>query len=211
MKHYFRFLIYLLLATACSAVFADTRVDFFRAVNVDNAEAVKALLAQGFDPNTPSDKGLMPLYLALRDDSPKVAAALLADTRTQIDAANDAGETALMMAALRGHLDWTQRLLDRGAALNRPGWTALHYAATGPEVAVVAFLLDRGAAIEAASPNGTTALMMAARYGTEDSVNLLLSRGASAAARNMQALNAADFARMVGREKLAARLAPSSR
>jgi len=38
-----------------------------------------------------------------------------------------------MMAALRGSLEWTQRLIERGAAINRDGWTPLHYAASGPE------------------------------------------------------------------------------
>jgi len=117
----------------------------------------------------------------------------------------------VMMAALRGNLDWTKRLLERGARLNKPGWTPLHYAATGPEASVVAMLLERGAAIEATSPNGTTPLMMAARYGTEDAVNLLLARGAKLEAQNVQGLNAAEFARLAGRDRLAIRLTPSGR
>jgi ankyrin repeat protein len=72
---------------------------------------------------------------------------------------------------------------------------------------VVDLLLARGAAIEAPSPNGTTALMMAARYGPEDTVDLLLVRGASLSARNIQGLTVVDFARLGGRDKLASRLA----
>jgi ankyrin repeat protein len=211
MKLLLRYLTYLIAAIGFSSAFASPSVDFFRAVNVDNAPAVQDLLAQGFDPNTPSEQGQSALFLALRDGSPKVAAVLLADPRTAIDTANANGETALMMAALRGHTDWTERLLARGAQLNRSGWTALHYAATGPGTAVVALLLSRGAMLEAPSPNGTTPLMMAARYGPEDSVNLLLDRGASLTARNVQGLNAADFAALDGRHKLAARLRPAER
>jgi hypothetical protein len=48
--------------------------------------------------------------------------------------------------------------------------------------------------------------MMAARYGTEEATRLLLARGASATVRNDAGLNAADFARLAGREALAARL-----
>jgi ankyrin repeat protein len=180
-------------------------------VNVDNAQGVTDLLARGFDPNSPSEQAQTALFLALRDGSPKVVAALLADPRTAIDAVNANGETPLMMAALRGQADWTVRLLERGAQLNRSGWTALHYAATGPGTAVVALLLGRGAALEAPSPNGTTPLMMAARYGPEETVDLLLARGASLNARNIQGLNAADFARLGGRDKLATRLAASAR
>lgn len=207
MKFHLRIVLQLLAVTFLSQAHAGSYDDYFRAVNVDNAETVLELLQRGFDPNSPSDKGQTALYLAMRDGSPRVATVLLADPRTAMDAANEAGETALMMAALRGRLDWVQRLLARGASLNRSGWTPLHYAATGPSSDVVALLLDSGAAIEAASPNGTTALMMAARYGTEDAVNLLLARGASRSARNAQGLGPADFARLAGRDRLAARLA----
>ena len=165
------------------------------------------LLAQGFDPNTLNEKGQVGLYLALRDDSPKVVAALLADPKTKVDISNGANETPLMMAALRGKTDWAQRLLERGAALNRAGWTPLHYAATGPEPKLVTLLLARGAHIEALSPNLTTPLMMASRYGPEEAVNVLLAAGANPKAANDQGLKAADFARLGGREALAKRLA----
>jgi ankyrin repeat protein len=211
MKYLLRIWLYVFVAIGFSAANAAAYEDFFRAVNVDNAGAVTDLLTRGFDPNTPSEQGQSALFLALRDASPKVVAALLADPRTAIDTANASGETPVMMAALRGQADWTERLLARGAQLNRSGWNALHYAATGPGTAVVALLLGRGATLEAPSPNGTTPLMMAARYGPEESVDLLLSRGASTTARNIQGLTAADFARLGGRDKLAARLAPAAR
>jgi ankyrin repeat protein len=72
---------------------------------------------------------------------------------------------------------------------------------------VLALLLDKGAPVNARSPNGTTPLMMAARYGSEQSVDLLLARGADPTALNDRQLGAADFARQGGREALAERLA----
>jgi ankyrin repeat protein len=209
MKYLFKIVLHLVVAasiSAASAASAAPKDSFFRAINVDNVSTVSELLAEGFDPNTVGEKGQVPLYLAMRDESPKVAAALLAHPAIRVDAANEANETPVMMAALRGNLEWTQRLLDRGAAINRTGWSPLHYAATGPEARVVGFLLDRGAAIEALSPNRSTPLMMAARYGSETSVDLLLTRGASATARNDRGMNAADFARSAGRDSLASRL-----
>ena len=210
MRIYFKFAIYLLVF-AQSLAHANPSVDFFRAVNVDNDRTVKDLLASGFDPNTANEKGQVGLYLALREESFKVAAALLAHPATRIDATTEADETPLMMAAMRGNLDWTQRLLERGAAINRMGWTPLHYAASGPEVAVVKLLLDRGAVIDAPSPNSTTALMMAARYGPHDSVELLLQRGASPKLRNQRQMTPADFASSVGREPLARLLEAAAR
>lgn len=194
------------LVLVCGLASAADSVDFFRAVNVDNVGAVRQLLAQGFDPNTLDERGQVALFLALRDDSPKVTAALLDDPKTRVDAANAHGETPLMMAALRGRLDWVQKLVARGASVRRDGWNPLHYAASGPEPRVVEWLLDQGAAIDAPSPNHTTALMMAARYGAEACALVLIGRGADPKLRNDKGLDAADFARLGGRASLASRL-----
>jgi uncharacterized protein len=202
----FKFLFYLFAAISFSFARADDAVDFFRAVNVDDTRTVSRLLAAGFDPNTRGERGQLGLTLALRDASPKVARLLIEHPAIRLDAANADGETPLMMAALRGNLEWTQQLLERGAPVNREGWSPLHYAATGPEPRIVALLLERGAQVESKSPNRTTPLMMAARYGAEESVSLLLARGASTQWRNDRGLNAADFARLAGRETLATRL-----
>ncbi len=208
---FFRFILYLSVAFGFSFARADVYIDFFRAVNVDDSRTVGDLLARGFDPNAPNPQGHVPLYLALRDESPKVAALLLAHPALKVDAVNPVNETPLMMAALKGDVDGMRRLLDRGAQVNRAGWTPLHYAASGPEPAAVALLLDRGASIDAPSPNRSTALMMAARYGMQDTTDVLLARGADPRARNDVGLTAADFARGAGRDKLADRLEATTR
>ncbi len=211
MKYYFRFVFYLVLAFGISSSIAGSYEDYFRALEVDDAGTVSGLLERGFDPNAPDENGQVGLYLALRDGALKVAATLLAHPELKVDAVNAADETPLMMAALRGNREWTQRLLDRGAQLNRRGWTPLHYAASGPEPKLLTLLLERGALIEAASPNRTTPLMMAARYGAPGAAEVLLARGADPRARNDLGLTAADFARQAGREALAASLQAAGR
>jgi len=211
MKYSIRYFLYLFVLIGLSVSRAGSYEDFFRAVNVDNERAVAALLQRGFDPNSPDEKGQVALFLALREGSLKVADTLLQHPQLKVDATNAADETPVMMAALRGNLEWTLRLLERGAQVNRPGWTPLHYAASGPEIKLLTLLLDRGAAIEAPSPNRTTPLMMAARYGPHDAAELLLSRGANARARNDQGLSAADFARAAGRDALATKLDQAAR
>ena len=206
MRNYLKAFLYIVVISVNSAVYANPAVDFFRAVNVDNERTVKELLATGFDPNTVNENGQVGLFLAMQENSLKVAAALLAHPAIRVDATNPADETPLMMAAMRGNLEWSQRLIVRGAAINRAGWTPLHYAASGQDVAVVKLLLDRGAAIDAPSPNRTTALMMAARYGSEESVQLLLSRAANVKLSNDREMTPADFARSAGRKQLAALL-----
>lgn len=211
LRIYFRFALYIIGFACLFPVHAGSYDDFFRAVNRDDATTVTALLARGFDPNAPSENGQGALLLALRDGSGKVVEALLAHPALRVDEPNASGETPLMMAALRGNLEAARRLIERGAQVNREGWAPLHYAACSSEPALVVFLLDRGAAIEAPSPNRTTALMMAARYGTEDTALLMLARGASARARNDQGLDAAAFARLAAREALAQRLDKAAR
>ncbi len=195
MRNYIKFIIYLFVITGFSIAKSDTYVDFFRAVGVDNANTVSELLAKGFDPNTLSESGQVALYIAMREDAPKVAALLLASPKLNVDAANAAGETPLMMAALKGRLDWARKLIDRGAKVQKPGWSPVHYAATGPNTELLAMLLDRGADINARAPDMNTPLMMAVRFGPEDSVKLLVQRGAEKGYINERNVTAADLAR----------------
>lgn len=199
MRKCFRLFVYLFVIYEVSSASASSYVDFFRAVAVDNADTVSALLARGFDPNTPSESGQVALYLAMRDDAPNVAVVLLASPTLKVDAVNAKGETALMMAALRGRLDWTQRLIESGAKVQREGWSPVHYAATGPNTRVLEFLLERGADIDALAPDRSTPLMLAARHGPEDSVKLLLQRGANKRLLNDRNLSAANLAQNGGR------------
>ena len=206
MKSFIRYLSYLVVIAGFSTASAGAYEDFFKAIDKDDARTVATLLQRGFDPNSRDEQGQVALYVALRAPSLAAADALLAHPQLDVNATNTAGETPLMMAALRGQLVWAHKLLARGAKLHGDGWSALHYAAAGPEPEFVRLLLEKGAPTDARSPNGSTPLMMAARYGSEASVDLLLARGADPKLRNQRDLTAADFARMDGRDSLAKRL-----
>ena len=203
---WFKSVFYLFVLFATLTALAGSYDDFFVAVKRNDGGSVTELLQRGFDPNTPDPSGNIALVLALQAENFAVAEALMARPGLNINALNQSGESALMMAALRGNLAWCERLLARGASINKPGWTALHYAAAGPEPKVVKLLLDRGAVVDAESSDKTTPLMMAARYGPEEGVTLLLAHGADPKRTNARNMNAADFARGGGREWLAQRL-----
>lgn len=208
MKFYFRYCLYLVLATGVFSAKADPAADLFKAVEIDAPHLVTRALTAGADPNARDGKGQVALFVALRGESLQAAEALLAHPGVGVDLANASGETPLMMAALRGQVPWMRRLIERGAAVNKDGWTPLHYAASGPSVPAVELLIGEGAALDARSPNGTTPLMMAARYGAIDAADLLLAKGADPSLRNERDLTAADFAAAAGRETLAQRLRP---
>jgi len=185
-------------------------VDFFRAVNVDNDGAVTRMLAAGLDPNQLDPRGQPALIVALQSQSLKVAKVLWDAKGIQIDIRNHAGETPLMMAALKAEVDAAAALVAHGAAVQKDGWSPLHYAATGGSAAIVRLLLSKGATLEARSPNGSTPLMMAARYGNEEAVDALLAAGADRTAKNDLGMDASAFAASAGRDRLAARLKPGA-
>ena len=196
-----------LSAGSAFAVHYDS-VDFFRAINVDNPDAVSRMLAAGLDPNQLDPNGQPALIAALQAESPKAAKVLMEAKGVDIDVLNHAGETPLMMAALKSLPALAADLVAHGASVNKKGWSPLHYAATGGNADIVNLLLSKGANLEARSPNGSTPLMMAARYANEGAVDALLAAGADRSARNELGMDAAAFAASAGRDKLAARLKP---
>ena len=177
----------------------------------NNGSGVLTLLLRGVDPNAADSNGRTALNVALREESDKAFNSLLAYPQLDVNAGNANGETPLMMAALKGRLEWVQLLVKRGAKINRSGWTPLHYACSGPDNGVALWLIAQGADINARSPNGTTPLMMSVRYGPVDLAEDLLKAGADRMLRNEQHLDAADFALAAGRDQLLQLLRPPNR
>lgn len=189
-----RKIIYLVVFTGYSFCHAGSYDDFFAAVKRDDVDEVMSLLARGFDANTRSPAGEHPLFLAIREPSPKVAVALVGIPKIDVEPRNAQDESPLMLACLKGQLDVAMLLISKGADVNKPGWAPLHYASTHGHLDVMRLLLEHHAYIDASSPNGTTPLMMAAHYGTPSAVKLLLEAGADPMIRNDLGLTAVDFA-----------------
>ena len=204
----------LALGLAAPGIWAGAYEDFFVAILRDDDAAVAALLRRGFDPNTRDPKGQVGLTIALQNGSSKAFAALLASSQVNVEARNAQDESPLMMAALKGNLEAVKALLARDADVNKTGWAPLHYAASAgsrQHVAIIALLLENHAYIDATSPNGTTPLMMAAQYGSNEAVQLLLDEGADPTLKNQLGLTAADFALRVSRTESADKIAAAIR
>jgi ankyrin repeat protein len=197
---YLRKVLYLIVLIAFSNVHAGSYYDFFQAIKTDDANTVKGLLARGFDPNSVDPSGQFGLTLAIAASSFHVAAVLVDIPVTKVEVRTPQDESPLMLAALKGNLDLCEKLIARDADVNKPGWAPLHYAATGAHIEVMKLLLANSAYIDAASPNGSTPLMMAAMYGNDAAVRLLLEAGADPSLKNSLGLTAIDFAQRAERK-----------
>lgn len=202
-----RFLIHLIVVIGfCASAFANP-TDLIRAVIRDDAQEVHHLVGQGADPNWIDENGQTLIGRALLGQSYSAAQALAQLPGLDIERRNSAGESALMLAALRGNEAIVQLLIQRGAVIEPPqGWAPLHYAAAGNSLPVLKMLLALHVRVDPVAPNGRTPLMLATIYGGEEIVDALLAAGADVAARTPQGHRAADFARGAGRERLASRL-----
>ena len=214
MINYFKKLPYLIVFICFSTAHAGSFEDFFSAIQRDDARALTALLQRGFDPNTRDAKGQPGLLLAVREPAPNALRVLLNAKNIQVEARNSQDESPLMMAAIRGQLDIARQLIDKDADVNKPGWAPLHYAVSssqGDALGVAKLLLDNSAYVDAASPNGTTPLMMAAMYGSPEAIKLLLEESADPTLKNQLGLTAIDFARRANRNDVAELIATAIR
>jgi len=116
--------------------------------------------------------------LAARDGHGELVDYLIKQ-RAKVDARNAVGDTALRLAAFRGHLKVAELLIAGGAAVNMSGdWTPLAYAAYNGHTDIARLLVKSGADVDAATGNGTTALIVAAKGGHIEIVKLLLANRA---------------------------------
>lgn len=185
-----------------SAIAANVK-DYWVYVANDNVAAVKALLASGFDPNTRSPNQQTGLIQSTRDGAWQVFDALLAAPKINVNIPNQYNETPLMYVALIGDVPRVKALINKGAQVNKEGWTPLHYAAVKARAEVAKLLLEKGALPDELTPDGDTALILAVRADSVETVQVLINGGADPSRSNLKAQDAIDVARSRGKEDLA--------
>jgi predicted nucleotide-binding protein len=97
----------------------------------------------------------------------------------EIESKDKNGNTPLMNAALRGHVEICKLLLDHGAKIESKdddGFTPLHFACHNGHLSVISLLIDRGADVEASDIDGWRPLYIAALKGHLEIVKALIAR-----------------------------------
>src|SRR5262245_52192729 len=106
--------------------------------------------------------------------------------------------TPLCDAAREGNTKAIRSLVatgeDPNAASGGNDWTPLLHAIHKHQNASVTALLDAGADVNRATPGGMTPLMMAAGYGYDDTVQILLAQKANIGLRGEEGDTALDWA-----------------
>jgi ankyrin repeat protein len=181
---------------------APAPVPIIEAVKTSDSDAVRQLIKNRVDVNTPDVDGTTALHWALRLNDVR-AAELLVRAGAKIDAENRYGVRPLSVACTSGNAALVKLLLEAGADANTAlpgGETALMSAARTGSVDAVEALIARGAAVNAIETGrGQTALMWAASEGHLEVVKLLLDRGADINPRSAGGFSAFLFAVREGR------------
>ncbi len=193
-----------LLLKAGASAKAATRTGItplWLAVMNRNAEMTDVLLKAGADPNATLPSGETILMTAARAGNAELADVLIQRGANVKATGPGFGETALMIAAAENHAGVIDVLLKHGAELNgrstkftydkdrfglegvltilpRGSWTPLMYAAREGAVDAARALCAAGAELNAADPDGTTALLLAITNGHYDTAAVLIEKGA---------------------------------
>jgi len=183
----------LMVAAASAAVAQAQSPNFWRAIEANDIDSLRTELLRGASPNARHPEHGPAIVAAARFKSFDAVRVLASLNATDVDAASTADENALMLVSMLGDRRSFDALIQRGSQVNRPGWTPLHYAASGGQLELVKVLIDQHAFIDAQSPNGTTALMMAARMRALPVVQYLIDQGADPSLRNQAGLDAAAY------------------
>jgi uncharacterized protein len=171
------------------------------AVRYDETMLVERLIKAGANVNAANRYGVTPIALACESASGAVMEQLV-KAGVNPNATGPLGETALHTCAHTGNVDGAKALLARGAKVdagdNWRGQTPLMWAAAQGHAAMVRVLAEAGADLNARSTvvtwerqrtaeprdkwlpaGGFTALLLAARAGCVDCVNVLTKLGAN--------------------------------
>ena len=169
---------------------------FGRAIELDNARAVKLFLRAGVRVDEEGPGGWTPLIKAATFNRTTVAAVLI-DAKANINQRDPQGYTPLHWAAFKGFPEMTKLLVEKGADVNAKsplGLTPVMQATVWGHDRIVSYLLSKGARVNEADNDGLTALHSAVTDGHAAVVKVLMEAGADPNAKSAKGLTPATIA-----------------
>ncbi len=164
-----------------------TEPDFFRAMNNEDAVAVRGFLQAGINTNAKNEKGETALTYSIRYKDPKVAKILIENANLNLR--DDNGNTPLFVAIKNEKEDLFDLLLEKGADANGSGrasektenQTALYVAILQGREDLIRKLLDENADPNIADSTGALPLSEAVirRSANPSVIKILLDKGAN--------------------------------
>ncbi|KDO18700.1 TKL protein kinase [Saprolegnia parasitica CBS 223.65] len=168
------------------------------AVTKNHVAFVQLLLAQDATLPQHGDKfGNVPLHLAAACGQVTIVDALLKNVdKSGIDAINHEGDSPLVIAVKKGHVDVVSRLLQAKASLRcttSTGWTLLHEAAASGNLKVIQALVETPLNIVAKTTASETPLKIAIdKQHADDVLQALRDAEAAANRRFLDAVSSGD-------------------
>ena len=184
-----------------AAVDAKSVSSLHLAAEAGQVDMIETLLAKGAKPWDFDADGNQPIHSAVYGGNIFAIEALVTQ-RTDLDRRTKSGQTLLHLACLKTDVGVATYLLTKLVDVNPwatptsgvlqalsqskikgSSLTPLHYACCTRDFEMAVLLLDHDALINAPTPEGATALMMAVEAEDTNIVNLLLQRGAKVNAK----------------------------
>ncbi len=173
-----------LIILFCSVLGAETQ-------KADNATGIDKLKLHNI---TFSDANF---YKYLNQDKAEIIRAFL-DAGYDLNKRNQASQTPLIVASMKGALDVCELLVSRGADVNATDIdksTALMYAASCKRASIVNLLVINKADVNLQNDKGWTALMFAIEGGSRETIDAVITVDTDPMLRNNDNKTARDYAR----------------
>ncbi|AIL32647.1 ankyrin repeat domain-containing protein [Basilea psittacipulmonis] len=187
-----------------SATIQDSTKQAFRVAIRNNRYQDVARMIQQYPKivNTVLPDGQTPLQEAIIASAWNSYEQILNARDLNINTVNQFGETALMYVSIIGDLKRTQQLIKKGAMIDNWGWNAVHYAVIKKHPKVLAYLLEQHPWVDAPTPDGSTALLLAVEKDCDECALQLFVAGADPYLKNSKGVSAFDQAKARNNQKM---------
>lgn len=172
------------------------------AAKYGNIYIVRSIIANGGPVDITNNTGDTPLMLAAFEGKTKTVGEIV-QSNAKINLQNNKGQTALMLATQKGHLETTNYLLQSQAdkyIFDNDGMSAAAYAIIYKQVSVLSQLLNNELNVNQrhAKQHNATLLILAAKFGNTDAIQLLLAHKADIKLKDDQGKDALRIAQEAG-------------